>query len=380
MGIIDNIKRNVGDTSAIKKKMTEIKRAFFVWNLISVAFYTAFSLVVIITMWGNSVYLWVVTGISLFYILTFGVIILLSRKNKKRLQGQVKDYKSGIKILRSLLRIVAFSLNVTAFVGIFGEEKSVAIKIFAYVSLYIAVFKIIKEGIALFRRHKKKFKGYNGIKAVIFDLDGTLVNSLEDIAIATNYALKEAGLPTRTVEEIRSFIGDGANALIKRAVAPNFDKIDEVYAHYRRYYDAHLVDKSVAYDGVDQLLKWLYYRGIKTAVVSNKNDILSKKIVRKVFFRKIVEVVGVSEQIKEKPALDGINKALRDLRVRADDVIYVGDSEVDYQTAKNGKIKFIGAGWGFGTITSDCVKLENPDQVVGAIEKKNKRLLFLPYR
>ena len=111
--------------------MAEIKRTFFIWNMLSLAFYTTFSLLVILTMWGSSIYFWAVISIATVYITSFGLVILFSRNDKKKLKGNVKDYKSGIKILHSLLRIAAFMLNITAVVGIFGAKKNITVQVFS---------------------------------------------------------------------------------------------------------------------------------------------------------------------------------------------------------------------------------------------------------
>ncbi len=377
MSIFDSIKKNIGESAAINRKMAEIKRAFFVWNIASLIFYTAFTLFVLFTQWGNSVYLWVVLGITALYVTVFGLIIFFSRKNKKRLKGQIKDYKSGIRILRSLLKIAAFSLNITAFVGIFGND-AVGVRIFAYASLAIAALKILREIAAISGRRRKKFKGYNGVKAVIFDLDGTLADTLDDLAAAVNYSLASVGLPLRTTDEVRSFIGRGAADLIRRAVWPQEDKFGQAFVTFKEYYGKHLLKRTHAYYGVDVLLDWLYYRGIKTAVVSNKYEAATKKITKRLFSRKIIETIGTTEEIRPKPATDGVDKALKLLRVRPKDAIYVGDSEVDYLTARACGMRFIGAEWGFGTITSSCKTLDSPEKIIADIEKDKRRLFFLP--
>lgn len=329
-------------------------------------------------MWGSSIYFWAVISIATVYITSFGLVILFSRNDKKKLKGNVKDYKSGIKILHSLLRIAAFMLNITAVVGIFGAKKSITVQVFSYIMLVIAVIKVFKEVTAIANRHRKKFKGYNGVKAVIFDLDGTLANTLKDLANAVNVGLEKAKLPTRSLSEIQSFIGDGAKMLIRRAVAPYYDKQEEVYAGFREYYDKHFLCKTRAYEGVNMLLDWLYYKGIRTAVVSNKYDFATKKITKKLFSRKINIAIGMTENINPKPAPDGIYLAMKHLKVSAEQSIYVGDSEVDFLASQACKMGFIGAGWGFGRFTSRCNIIDSPEKIIAVIEKKKKIKLFLP--
>lgn len=377
MNFWDKVKNNIPDNSVLNKRLAEFKRKLFVWNIVSVAFYTAFTLILLLTEFGNSVYTWVVTAITGVYIATFALLIFISRKDSKKAKGRVKDCRSGIRILRSLLKVVPLLLNITVFMGAFGKDKGTAVGLFAYIALVVAIARIIKEIAAIVRRHKKKFKGYHGIKAVIFDLDGTLADSLRDIADAVNYGLAAAALPLHSVEEIRGFLGNGPQTLIKKAVYPYSDKFDEVYQSFAAYYEKHSLVHTLPYEGIDTLLEWLYYKGIKLAVVTNKQESAAKRICKKLFSYKLNAVIGTGDGTPPKPAADGTLKAMKLMKVSPDEVLFVGDSEVDHITAAKSGIRFIGAEWGFGTITSECYSLDIPNKIIALIEGDTHRKFAL---
>ena len=185
--------------------------------------------------------------------------------------------------------------------------------------------------------------------AIIFDLDGTLLNTLEDLTDATNYTLTKFGLPTRTIDEVCSFVGNGVLLLIKRAVPggtqhPNFNNIFETF---KNYYEEHSLDKTKPYDGVTCMLKTAKERGYKTAIVSNKIDSAVKHL-KKIFFDTVIDVAyGERPDIKKKPASDAVFAAMRDLCTTPDRCVYVGDSDVDIMTAKNSGVDCISVSWGF---------------------------------
>lgn len=188
--------------------------------------------------------------------------------------------------------------------------------------------------------------GYN---AYIFDLDGTLLNTLDDLAMSVNYALGRENMPQRTVEEVRGFVGNGVRKLIERAVpygTPQ-DTIDKVLAVFREYYFIHSTDKTGPYAGIMELLSELKRCGKRVAVVSNKFDAATKELCR-IYFGDYVEVaIGESASISRKPSPDGIFESLRLLGMPASDAIYIGDSDVDIQTAKNAGIRCVSVLWGF---------------------------------
>ncbi len=187
------------------------------------------------------------------------------------------------------------------------------------------------------------------IKAIIFDMDGTLINSLEDIAFSVNCALTEFGYKNRSIEEVRRFVGNGADMLIKRALPSEGQKdFEVVYNAYRGYYKQNLCVRTRLYDGIDELLDTLREKGIKTAVVTNKNDDDAKYIVKRLLKGKIDAVVGADiKKRKKKPDPEPVLMALDMLGVNKDEAYYAGDSETDIETAENTGMKCIGCSWGF---------------------------------
>ena len=186
-------------------------------------------------------------------------------------------------------------------------------------------------------------------KAVIFDLDGTLLDTLGDLHAAVNYALSAFGFPKRSLEEVRRFIGNGVVKLMQRATPENTDaetdgKCLEVF---REYYLIHMRDMTAPYEGVTSLIEELSARGIKTAVVSNKLHEAVCKLCEDYFPGLIDEAIGVSVESERKPSPVNVYKALEKMGVTAEECIYIGDSDVDVQTAHNAGVKFIGVTWGF---------------------------------
>ena len=191
------------------------------------------------------------------------------------------------------------------------------------------------------------------MKAVIFDLDGTLLNTLQDLCNSTNAALEKYGYPERTLDEVRSFVGNGVKLLILRALGiekpedcPDFD---EVFAAFRAHYAVHSNDCTGAYPGVMELLAKLKKAGAPMAIVSNKLDAAVKQL-NDIYFKDYISVaIGEHEAagVKKKPAPDTVYAALRELGVSAEDAVYVGDSEVDIETAKNAGIPCLSVTWGF---------------------------------
>ena len=186
-------------------------------------------------------------------------------------------------------------------------------------------------------------------KLVIFDLDGTILNTLEDLADATNYALAEHDYPLRTIEEVRRFVGNGIRKLIERAVPAGLTEreIDEVHQTFSGYYQQHCADKTCPYEGILPLLQRLRAAGCLTAVVSNKADVAVQPLCRQYYEGLFDYAVGEREGIRRKPAPDAVLEVLRRLEVDAADAIYIGDSEVDIQTAANAGLGCIVVTWGF---------------------------------
>ncbi len=183
----------------------------------------------------------------------------------------------------------------------------------------------------------------------IFDLDGTLLNTLNDLAASTNYALRSVNLQEHSVDDVRRFVGNGVRKLMERAIEGG-DKnplFDEAYATFRKHYLEHGLDTTQPYPGIMEMLKELKGRGKRIAVVSNKFYDATQELVRH-FFGEYVEVaIGERENIRKKPAPDTVVEAMRMLGVGKENAVYIGDSDVDFNTAKNVGIPCISVLWGF---------------------------------
>ena len=187
------------------------------------------------------------------------------------------------------------------------------------------------------------------IKAVIFDLDGTLLYTLEDLADAMNYTLRRFNMPERTLDEVRRFVGNGIRKLIRRAVPAETteETVDEMYECFKPYYDEQCLDKTKVYDGMLEELEVLYNKGYKLAIVSNKVDSAVKELNEKFFSKYISVAIGEKEGVRRKPAPDTVIAALSELGISKEEAIYVGDSDVDFETAKNSGLPCISVLWGF---------------------------------
>lgn len=185
----------------------------------------------------------------------------------------------------------------------------------------------------------------------IFDLDGTLLDTLGDLAAAVNYALRKYGLSEHSIDDVRSFVGNGVRVLMQRAVPEGEANplFEEVLAAFRSYYLEHSLDTTCPYDGIPELLAELRRRGCHTAVVSNKFDAATKELCRYFFADTIEVAVGEheAEGIRKKPAPDTVEEALRQLGVTKEGAVYVGDSDVDILTAHNAGLPCISVLWGF---------------------------------
>ena len=186
-------------------------------------------------------------------------------------------------------------------------------------------------------------------KTYIFDLDGTLLSTLNDLASSTNYALRWAGMPERTIEEVRMFVGNGVKLLMERAIPEgvNNPKFEETYAKFREHYMEHNLDTTRPYDGVPELLHELKRRGKHLAIVSNKFYAATQDLAKHFFPDTIEVAIGERENIRKKQAPDTVLEALRQLNVSKEDAVYIGDSDVDIMTAKNCGLPCISVLWGF---------------------------------
>ena len=194
-------------------------------------------------------------------------------------------------------------------------------------------------------------------KVYIFDLDGTLLNTLTDLAASTNYALRKHGMPEHSIDDVRRFVGNGVRKLMERAVPDGADNplFDEAFATFRQHYMEHSLDTTRPYDGIPETLAALKARGCRLAVVSNKMMAATQELCRHFFPDTIEVAIGEDEAhgIRKKPAPDTVFEALKTLgasRVEEPDglsAVYVGDSDVDIQTAANAGLPCISVLWGF---------------------------------
>ena len=189
------------------------------------------------------------------------------------------------------------------------------------------------------------------IKAVIFDLDGTLLNSLFDLRDSVNATMQKHGFPTHSTDAVCRFVGNGVAKLIERAIpgGRENEKFDECLADFKAHYALHMYDKTAAYDGIYEMLDSLKEKGYRLAVVSNKFDAAVKELCARYFKDHIEVAIGECESagIKKKPAPDTVIEALKLLGITKDEAVYVGDSEVDVHTAKNSYMECVSVLWGF---------------------------------
>ena len=183
----------------------------------------------------------------------------------------------------------------------------------------------------------------------IFDLDGTILDTLEDLTDSVNAALCKSGYPERTIDEVRRFVGNGIRKLMERAVPEGtaVQDIDRVHSDFTEHYKVHCADKTRPYKGIPELLTVLRKAGCKTAVVSNKADYGVQELCSQYFDGMFDFAVGERTGILRKPSPDSVNEVLRVLGVDRSQAVYIGDSEVDVKTAANANMDHIIVTWGF---------------------------------
>ena len=186
-------------------------------------------------------------------------------------------------------------------------------------------------------------------KAIIFDLDGTLLDTLADLAEGTNYALRVNGFPERTIDEIRRFVGNGAHKLIERAVPDREVEaaLEKVRKDFDIYYKVHCKDHTGPYPGIMEMLQELVQQGYSLGVVSNKPDFAVQELIPEYFPGIFTSVSGERQGVAKKPAPDLIREAMKNLQADSSNAVYVGDSEVDLEAAVNAGIPCISVAWGF---------------------------------
>lgn len=186
-------------------------------------------------------------------------------------------------------------------------------------------------------------------RAVIFDLDGTLLDTLEDLTASVNHALRRYAGTERSTEEIRSFVGNGVRMLMSRSLPGGAESpcFEEAFAAFREHYAAHCRDRTRPYPGIPELVGELRGRGLLLAVVSNKTDPEVKRLNREYFGGIFPLAVGEREGVRRKPAPDSLFRVLEELGAGREEALYVGDTEVDVQTARNAGVDCVAVTWGF---------------------------------
>ena len=191
----------------------------------------------------------------------------------------------------------------------------------------------------------------NSFSTYIFDLDGTLLDTVRDLAASVNHALRPHGMPEHSVDDVRRFVGNGVRKLMERAVPDGADnpRFDAAFATFRQHYMAHSLDTTRPYEGIPEALEALKARGCHLAVVSNKMMAATQELCRHFFLDTIEVAIGEDEAagIRRKPAPDTVFAALKALGVGKENAVYVGDSDVDIQTACNAGLPCISVLWGF---------------------------------
>lgn len=215
------------------------------------------------------------------------------------------------------------------------------------------------------------------ITTVIFDLDGTLLDTLEDLKNATNFALRQCGMPERTLGEIRRFVGNGVRNLMIRAVPQGEEnpEFEHAFAVFKEYYGEHCNDATRAYDGIPELLRELKNGGYVMAIVSNKIDSAVQDLNHR-YFPQVDIAIGDRENLKRKPEPDSVLLALEKLGRTREEAVYIGDSDVDLATAKNAGLPCISVLWGFRDreFLVECgatIFVERPIEITDVLSRMN---------
>jgi phosphoglycolate phosphatase len=210
---------------------------------------------------------------------------------------------------------------------------------------------------------------------VIFDMDGTLLNTLEDLQSSVNHAMRSCSFPEHSLENIRKFVGNGMERLLELAVPDGKEnpKFSQAFEAFKADYAIHCNDKTRPYDGVLELMRALKEHGIKMAIVSNKADFGVQKLLE-IYFGEVVTVaIGQRENLRKKPAPDMVWEALKELGAEKEEAVYVGDSEVDLATAGNSGLPCISVAWGFRD--RSFLEKEGAEIIVSSAKELEKLLL-----
>ena len=211
-------------------------------------------------------------------------------------------------------------------------------------------------------------------QAVVFDLDGTLLNTLEDLKDSVNYGLRKYGLEERTLEQIRRSVGNGVQRLLELSVPEGISQemFEKVFAAFKEHYAIHCNDKTDLYPGIRRLLSELKERGFQMAIVSNKLQEGVDVLYEQYFKDYITVAIGATDGIRKKPAPDTVIEVLRVMELSKEQAVYVGDSEVDITTAANTGMDCITVAWGFRTrqeqlAAGAAVFVDTPEEIVGLL-------------
>lgn len=213
------------------------------------------------------------------------------------------------------------------------------------------------------------------VKLVIFDLDGTLINSNGDLKFCMNKMLEDYGLPKITTEETYQFVGYGARRFVELALKGNLDNFEERFLTFNKYLATYSGDNAYIYEGLDELLLTLKEKGVKLAIVSNKQQDATDFVVNKMLGKYNFDVVcGIGGNFKTKPDTTAVEYVLKTLGIKKEETLYVGDSEIDMLTAINAGLKSVGVLWGFRTKEQLIEKggkvfAENAKELYDLIEK-----------
>ncbi len=218
---------------------------------------------------------------------------------------------------------------------------------------------------------------FENVNTVIFDMDGTVLNTLEDLTVSVNYVLSKFNMPDHSEEEYRKFFGNGIKYALKCAVPEETPEevIEEMLPIFREHYNEHCHDRTKPYDGIIELMSMLKANGYKMAIVSNKIDSAVKELNDRFFSEYVDVAIGEKAGIKRKPAPDTVLAALDELGSKKEAAVYIGDSEVDLQTALNSELPCISVLWGFRDkdfliSKGASVFAETPEEVYDILKKK----------
>lgn len=209
----------------------------------------------------------------------------------------------------------------------------------------------------------------NNKKCVIFDLDGTLLYTLEDLKNSVNFALSKNGFKERSLDEVREFVGNGIENLMRKSAPQNIteNEFQLCFSDFKSHYKIHSEDNTKEYDGITDMLKTLKENNVLLAVVSNKADFAVNTLCKKYFPDILDCAFGEREGIKRKPCPDSVNEVIKLLNVEKENCFYVGDSDVDVKTAHNAEIKCIACTWGFRS--RNVLENENPEYIIDSVNE-----------